>query len=802
MRKGFFHPLGILGAMLAFAFFTGGVLGAEADPPDKEKEKPKEGEVSEKPAGKPSPAGEESTAPAGETKEEKGAGKEVEVAFGEEVVTATRTKARPFRLTRFVTLVDPEMFDRQELNVAVDALEKRIGTWVEHRTGSTGDAVIRGLSGGNILALVDGCSLSTFWGEGGFAGDDMYGKVDPETVERIEVLRGPGSVLYGSQALGAVINFITRSCPLDFTEGTLAYGARSKFQFTTGNRGFTFRNEAYAAHEDIRILVGSTVRHLGDMEGGGEVGRIDPSSSKESNIDAKIDLRLKKNHLFTIAHQNVYRDPTHRAYRPTQNNTNIRQGYMFRYRGEEFEGALDNVEIKAYHQVKADRRRWLPDDPDPKVGTSTTRTYQLEAQGSLKFEAGGDHTLTGGISYHYDWGESPGDEQFTYTKGSWPVGPPGERMDAPYTFWTNYAAFVQDEYEPADRIKFTGSLRYDYFDFETDPYSHNYYPPAYVHDPSAFASLEAAQSTDDIEYSENVFTGGIGLNAGLTDWLAAVTSFTVGFRQWPPKFGLTQHGNGIYAPSTDPATIYSYNYEVGAKLNHRNLTGFATFYYNWWDGFEEWHPGSYLGQDWYDWNNNSIQEPDEQILVRESSGQAYLWGVEIQGTLHLRDALLGSGFVEGFSITGGFMYNYGKDLTSHHPDNPDIDTDDDWEYEPIRHTHPLRGIFSVKWEEPGKERFWASFTADMVGPFTRIPTGRLAGDVGYWRDVTDASQGKIRAWGLPGYSVFDLMAGWKATENLEFTMGLKNIFDRKYRRAHSRTWEMGRSFELGVDIRF
>ena len=92
-----------------------------------------------------------------------------EVMLGEQVVTATRRKGEIFRLTRFITLVDRESFRRMNLNVAVDALEYRIGTWVEHRTGSTGDAVVRGLSGGNLLALVDGCSLSSFWGEGGFA---------------------------------------------------------------------------------------------------------------------------------------------------------------------------------------------------------------------------------------------------------------------------------------------------------------------------------------------------------------------------------------------------------------------------------------------------------------------------------------------------------------------------------------------------------------------------------------------------------------------------------------------------------
>ncbi|MHC5079440.1 MAG: TonB-dependent receptor plug domain-containing protein, partial [Planctomycetota bacterium] len=358
----------LVGMLLVFSAGAQTALAEEKTPPKEEgpkkaadpakKEEPKKAEPKKEEPKKEEPKKEEpkkEEPKKEEPKKEEGKKEPKEVELPSMVVTATRTRGETFRLSRFVTLVNEAAFSRMGLSVAVDALEKEIGTWVEHRTGSTGDPVIRGLSGGNLLALVDGCSLSSFWGEGGFAGDDMYGKIDPETVDRIEVVRGPGSVMYGSQALGAVMNFITRSCPLDFAEGPLRYGGRSKLYFTAGNSGFTFRNEGYVAHERFRALVGSTVRHMGDMRGGGDVGMLRPTSSQENNWDAKLEFLLAKNHIFTVSHQNVYRDPTNRYYRPTQENTNIRQGYMARYHGEEFEGALDEVDVKVYHQYKADR---------------------------------------------------------------------------------------------------------------------------------------------------------------------------------------------------------------------------------------------------------------------------------------------------------------------------------------------------------------------------------------------------------------------------------------------------------------
>ena len=46
----------------------------------------------------------------------------------------------------------------------------------------------------------------------------MWGKVDSESIERIEVVRGPTSVLYGSNALAGVVNFIVKAAPIDYPE--------------------------------------------------------------------------------------------------------------------------------------------------------------------------------------------------------------------------------------------------------------------------------------------------------------------------------------------------------------------------------------------------------------------------------------------------------------------------------------------------------------------------------------------------------------------------------------------------------
>lgn len=155
------------------------------------------------------------------------------------IVTATRTQREAFNTPRAITIVDRrELNSKNELSV-LDALRGQIGIWVEKRTTTTSDPVMRGMSGFHILALVDGNTLSTLWGEGGVAGDDMYGKVDADAVERIEVVRGPSSVLYGSNALAGVVNFITKSSPIDFTEVSVkVLPVQGEKGLTAGQRAF------------------------------------------------------------------------------------------------------------------------------------------------------------------------------------------------------------------------------------------------------------------------------------------------------------------------------------------------------------------------------------------------------------------------------------------------------------------------------------------------------------------------------------------------------------------------------------
>ena len=129
----------------------------------------------------------------------------------EVVVTGSRVEESVYESPQAVSTVTREEVLKRNYRTTPEALTYEPGVMVQKTAHGQGSPFIRGLTGKQVLILVDGVRLnnSTFR----FGPNQYLATVDPATIERIEVVRGPGSVLYGSDALGGVINIITRKAP-------------------------------------------------------------------------------------------------------------------------------------------------------------------------------------------------------------------------------------------------------------------------------------------------------------------------------------------------------------------------------------------------------------------------------------------------------------------------------------------------------------------------------------------------------------------------------------------------------------
>jgi hemoglobin/transferrin/lactoferrin receptor protein len=681
----------------------------------------------------------------------------------ETAVTATRSRRVTFDLPKSVTVIEEGTITQLAPRYGVAAISDRDpGIIQDIRTVSTGDPIMRGFAGFNLLALIDGNTLSTLWGEGGFGADDMYGKIDIDTIERIEVVRGPNSVLYGSNALGGVFNFITRSSPIDYTSAGYAIGGRVKGTYMSNMGGYRGRFETYGATEDVKWLIGLSTAHYGDGRSGEK--ELDPTSGSERNFDIRADIKVAEGNEITVSILDVYRWNQHRYYRPTQENKNHRLGVALGWTSENLFDFTELFEWRLYYQKKRDERVW--NEATVKKGYAQTITWATDVQAIS--DAGAGHLLTYGLHASVDKGESADDEQFTFWR------PSPKRADAPKTDWWNYAVFLQDEWEIVDDT-FTATLaaRYDYFIFKSKETS-AYVPP--VGDPEL----------DYFRDTTGSLTGGLGLVYKIDPNWNAVGSWSRGFRQYAPNFGIRQLGNGVLIPNELLDPVVAYNYEVGLKARYPWIDAEGYLYYSDINDWQELRPDTFLGQDWYDYNGNGVQDANENIISQKGVEDAYVWGFELKSTIYISEAI--EGMPEGYSVWGGFAWNRGKT--------------GDGEY--FRHTQPARGLLGARWDDADPKRaIYVEFVAEMVDNYHRIPEDRKQNDLAYKKDPQDKNSGLLRSYGgVPGYTVFSLYAGMNLCESSKLTLGIENLTDKKFRRAHSRMDALGINFFASVEVVF
>src|SRR5271168_675843 len=123
------------------------------------------------------------------------------------VVTATKIEQPISEIGTTITVVEDSQIEAQKIDQVSDVLHQVPGVQVT-QTGSPGtetDVSIRGASASQTLVLLDGVEVNT-----GATGAFDFANLTTDNLDRIEVLRGAGGSLYGSQAIGGVVQLISQ----------------------------------------------------------------------------------------------------------------------------------------------------------------------------------------------------------------------------------------------------------------------------------------------------------------------------------------------------------------------------------------------------------------------------------------------------------------------------------------------------------------------------------------------------------------------------------------------------------------
>ncbi len=229
------------------------------------------------------------------------------VEIGEIEVSASRTRTLIVDSPREARVVGGQEAGERLAMGTADALNEAAEVHLQKTSLGGGSPILRGLAGNRVLMLVDGIRLnnSTFR-----LGVNQYlNTVGPDVLDHIEVLPGPGSALFGSDALGGVVNVVGKEPSAERPEleyaGTVTSAEGSMTHILTLNRAFSPR---------FAVLVGGAVRDLNDFRAGGGDTQFHTGFS-EWGSNARVVWKPETRHTFTAAYQTTRQEDVPRTDR-------------------------------------------------------------------------------------------------------------------------------------------------------------------------------------------------------------------------------------------------------------------------------------------------------------------------------------------------------------------------------------------------------------------------------------------------------------------------------------------------------
>lgn len=196
------------------------------------------------------------------------------------VVTATRTEIATSQVGSSISVLTAEEIEERQYSFTLDALRAIPGITVSQNGpfGGAASVRIRGASSDQTLVLIDGVIVNDPASPGaGF----NFASLDPNDIERIEVLRGPQSTLYGSQAIGGVVNIITKRADKPFSYSAFAEAG----SFNTVRSGGTVSGKQ--GNTDYRVSL-SGIQSNGISKADENQGNIEEDGFKSYTVGGNV----------------------------------------------------------------------------------------------------------------------------------------------------------------------------------------------------------------------------------------------------------------------------------------------------------------------------------------------------------------------------------------------------------------------------------------------------------------------------------------------------------------------------------
>lgn len=667
-------------------------------------------------------------------------------------------------------------------------LEQTGDVFVQTSQMGGGSPVLRGFEANKVLLVVDGIRMNNAIYRAGHLQSAIT--VDPFGLASTEILYGPGSTLYGSDALGGVINFITRDPQLS-TAGKMEVHGSAMGRFSSANlektgginlnfgwrRWAVLMNFSYNSFSDLREgkvrnpaygTWGERPTYAERIDGRDSMMINDkPWIQKQSgysqyNFLGKVLFQPNKHSRYILNFQYTNSSDIPRYDRLTETNSSTgKLKYAEWYYGPQkrllaslkAEYDLDAVIfdhasiILGYQNTHEDRIQRDFGSSKKKYNLETADVFSLNADFIKQITS--TDKLNYGVEINYDnvgstaYNENIKTSAVTYDRAT---RYPDQKANMSYL-----SAYLSNKWTITDFLEFSQGLRFNY------------------------VTLNATYSDTMVKIMKIPFDPQITQrNAALNGYLGFVVApghewkfsliGSTGFRA-PNIDDLTKlnvvSGQTIVMPNPDLKPEYSYNVELSvAKTILGSVRLEGTAFYNWLVDAMVIEPFQYNGKD-----SIMIDDQTYQTLAPTNAGKAYICG--LQGSVLAQ-------ITRSFSILSNLTYTYGYDKT------------DD---QPLDHIPPVFGMTSFRLE---LKKFKADFYV-MYNSWKRISQYSPSGE--------DNEQ-YATPYGMPSWYTLNLKLSYQPVRYLNVELGMENILDEHYRKFASGISSPGRNLILALRANF
>jgi hemoglobin/transferrin/lactoferrin receptor protein len=634
-----------------------------------------------------------------------------------------------------------------------EALREVPGILVQKTSGQQASPFLRGMTGFRNVLLIDGIRLNNATFREG--PNQYWGTVDPCSVRSLEIEKGPGSVLWGSDAVGGTVQALTDRWE-EYGVG-LHWSTHLTSRLATADDSAILRTElGGSVDERFSFLGGITLKGFDDLEAGGDTGTLPKTGYAEWDADVKLEYLLDPDTRLVLAHQHVDQDDAWRAHK-TVYGISFEDSTI----GNELQRVLDQNRDLLYVQLHQERPEGLVNSVHASLSWQRQEEEQHRIRSNLRQDRQGVTVNTLGA--------------WLQLGSSTPLGELTYGVDA-------YRDLV-DSYR--DDLNADGSLRRERIQGPVGDDSTYDLVGVYLQDDISFFEradlILGLRFTHADAHAREVEDPEIGEPVSLReDWQNLIGSgrLTIALdeaRQWRVFGGIGQSFRApnlsdltrldtarsseieVPSPGLDPEKFLTY--EVGLKTR-----------LNWWD--------LQLSYFYTDIQSLITRTPtgeildDSNVVVKRNTDGGFLEGIEATTALHLFEQL---------TVRGTFAWLDGE-VEEYPTSDPTPVT------EPVSRLLPTTGLVGIRWDHPDGT-LWAEGTLLLADEQDDLST----------RDALDTQ--RIPPGGTPGYQLLSFRGGWQFTEALGASLTLENVLDQDYRIHGSGQNEAGFNVVLGLDLR-